>query len=237
MYGVAPPPGGPAVTTPGVPMSSTRPSDGSSSSPPPCPDPLSSPVPRSTAVPPLDISPPPTSPVSASVSCSGSKRSRSVSRSSLMSGLLSRRRLRRPVERGPTDVARRSAGRAGPIAEAEPPTARTRIGASRGAEATDEGGRPDPRCYHRAHARSRRKVPLQGGNRPPRELGGGARNPRQRGGPPDRRHHEPALRFRGVHARAEPPGHARAPRRDDARRPPDGRPRGLRRGRRGPHPL
>ena len=70
--------------------------------------------------------------------------------------------------------------------------------------------RPRARCYHPGHAGPRREVPVQGGDPPPGQRGGGAGHPRQRRGPADGRHHEPALRFRGVHPRAEPAGDARA---------------------------
>ena len=65
-------------------------------------------------------------------------------------------------------------------------------------------------------ARPRREIPVQGGDPPPRQRRGRARHPRQRRGPADRRHHQPALRQRGVHPRAQPPGDAR--RRAPARR-------------------
>ena len=82
------------------------------------------------------------------------------------------------------------------------------------------------RCYHRRHARPRREVPVQGGDPPPGELRRRAGHPRQRRGPADRRDHQPALRLRGVHPRAEPPGHARPAGRHDPGRAAD---RGARR--------
>ena len=65
-------------------------------------------------------------------------------------------------------------------------------------------------------ARPRREVPVQGGDPPPRDALAEPGGPRQRRGPAHRRHHQPALRFGGLHPRAVAPGHAR--RRAPARR-------------------
>ena len=92
---------------------------------------------------------------------------------------------------------RRRDGDARPVPVARSGARRSR--ADRGARVHD---RAEAQCYDRRHARPRRTVPVQGGDPPPRERGRRAGHSRQRRGPADRRHHQPALRLRGLHARA-----------------------------------